>query len=406
MILAEPQSLKPFSTPDACGQNRMGGNRHSAFAWTGILGVLRLRHLQKGANGSAQDDGREKFMEARRPLMHSRYLFLTALLIPTLLFAQKQKQQKDNRSPYDQSDRATVLHTANVYVTADSANPPIATINPGHELVLNQHNGPWVSVFANTDTKDDPDPDNKPEFESSGDNPSPGSGWIRDKGIVSPATPNGDQLLFGSAAEFENEASQPHPPKGAAASAHLLYRRVYEYFPNSPLAPEAAFRSADIRWQLDKEDISTLPSAHEQQAFLRPEIYEGELRRVMKFFPDSPQAARAAFDLIDNKLCGDWQGLPKCPEMETTLYLKYADQYPKGPKAAEAFYDAAYRQGVLVTMYSLDDNPKRSQAAAQNCQSIADELHQRFPDSDYAARAASIAFRVKQGLPIYGSDRQ
>ena len=48
----------------------------------------------------------------------------------------------------------------------------------------------------------------------------------------------------------------------------------------------------------------------------------------MKMYPDSPFAARAAYDLIDNKLCGDWQGLPKCPEMETQLYLKYADHYP------------------------------------------------------------------------------
>lgn len=349
-------------------------------------------------------------MGVRRTVKHTRYLALAALglatlMLPTLLLAQKQKQ-KDNRSPYEQSDRATVLHTANVYVMADASNPPIATITPGHELVVNQHNGPWVNVFANTDTKDDPDPDNKPEFEAPGDAPSPGSGWIRDKGIVSPSTPNGDLLLFGSAAEFESQAAEPHPPKGAASSAHLLYRRVYEYFPNSPLAPEAAFRAADIRWQLDKEDISTLPSAHEQAAYLRPQLYEGELRRVMKLYPDSPFAGRAAFDLLDNKLCGDWQGLPKCPEMETSLYLKYADQYPKSPKAPEALYDAAYRQGVLVTMYSIDENPKRSEAAAQNCQSVADELHQRFPDSDYAARAASIAFRVKQGLPIYGSDRQ
>jgi outer membrane protein assembly factor BamD (BamD/ComL family) len=57
-------------------------------------------------------------------------------------------------------------------------------------------------------------------------------------------------------------------------------------------------------------------------------------------------------------------------------------------------------------MYTIDDNPKRSQAAAGACQHIADELKQKYPQSDYAARAASIAFRVAQGIPIYGSDRQ
>ena len=138
---------------------------------------------------------------------------------------------------------------------------------------------------------------------------------------------------------------------------------------------------------------------------LRPQIYEGELKRVMKNYPQSPDAARAAFDLIDNKVCGDWAGLPKCPEMETNLYLKYADHYPGGPKTAEALYDAAYRQGVLVTMYLVDDDRKRSEAAAKNCQAIADRMLKDYPQTDYTARAESIAFRVNQGVPVYGSDR-
>jgi len=329
------------------------------------------------------------------------------LLAPALLLAQKGKDRKnnDNQSGYDRSARATVLHVANVYVMADASNPPITTVTPGHEIVISARNGDWVNVFANTDTKDDQDPDSEPEFKDPGANPDPSSGWIRDKGIVSPATPNGDAILYGAAAEFEAEAAQPHPPKGAAQAAHLLYRRVTDYFPDSPLAAEAAFRSADIRWQLDKEDISTLPSAHEQDAFLRPQLYEGDLKRVMKLYPDSPFAARSAFDLLDEKLCGDWQGLPKCPEMETNLYLKYADRYPGGPKSAEALYDAAYRQGVLVTMYTVDEDKKNAAKAAQNCQAIADELRSKYPKSDYADRAESIAFRVKQGIPIYGSDR-
>ena len=179
-----------------------------------------------------------------------------------------------------------------------------------------------------------------------------------------------------------------------------------EYFPSSPQAPEALFRAADIRWQLEKQDISTLPSAHEQEAFLRPQMYEGEFKRLMKAYPSSPFAARAAFDLLDNKVCGDWQGLPKCPEMETKLYLKYADQYPGGPKSAEALYDAAYRQGVLVTMYTVDENKKQADAASRSCQSIADEMKAKYPQSDYTARAESIAFRVAQGIAVYGSDRE
>lgn len=334
-------------------------------------------------------------------------LAAAAILVvsPALLHAQKGKKNKDELSGYDRSARATVLHTANVYVTADTTNPPITTVTPGHEIVITQRNGAWVNVFANTDNKDNQDPDSEPEFKDPDANPDPRSGWMHDKGVVGPTTPNGDAILYGAAAELESQASQPHPPKDAAQAAHMLYRRVYEYFPDSPLAPEAAFRSADIRWQLDKLDASTLPSAHEQEAYLRPQLYEGELKRVMKLYPASPFAARAAFDLIDQKLCGDWQGLPKCPEMETQLYLKYAEHYPDGPKSAEALYDAAYRQGVLVTMYGIDDDKKKADQATKNCTSIADQLRARYAKSDYAARAASLAFRVQQGIPVYGSDR-
>ena len=344
--------------------------------------------------------------------MRSCTLALLALLTPTLLLAQKgdrkDKHGDDPRSGYDKSARATVLHVTNVYATADASTPPITTVTPGHEIVVNQRNEPWLNVFANTDTKEQVDPDSTPEFQDPHDpnaDRTPGSGWMRDKGVVGPSTPDGDLLLYGAAAELEAQAAQPHAPAGAAKAAQLLYRRMAEYFPDSPQAPEALFRSADIRWQLDKLDNSTLPSAHEQEAYLRPQLYEGEFRRLMKRYPDSPFAARAAFDLIDNKLCGDWQGLPKCPDMESKLYLKYAEQHPGGPKSAEALYNAAYRQGVMVTMYTVDENKKQADVAGRNCQSIADQLKAKYPGSDYTARAQSIAFRVAQGIPIYGSDR-
>ncbi len=157
---------------------------------------------------------------------------------------------------------------------------------------------------------------------------------------------------------FEDEAEHPHAPKGAAGAAHLLYKRVAEYFPDSSLAPEAAWRAADIRWQLDKLDISTLPSAKEQEAYLRPQLYDGEMKKVMKTFPGGGVAALAAYDLLDNKLCGDWQGLPKCPEMETNLYVKYAQQYPDSPKAPEALYNAVYRQGCCCDHVSRAGGPQ------------------------------------------------
>jgi outer membrane protein assembly factor BamD (BamD/ComL family) len=330
---------------------------------------------------------------------------LLIAVAPSGVVAMAQKKPKDTLPGYDRAARATLVHPAIVYVAADDNAQHIAEVTPGHEVVVIERNGAWVRVFANTDAADEQADDQKPEF-STDQTVTPASGWIHDKGIVTPATVNGDAILYGAAANVEEQAEQPHAPKGAAEEAHLLYRRVADYFPNSPLAAEAMFRSADVRWQIDKADLSTLPSAKEQEAYLRPQLYEGEMQKVMKLYPGTKYAALAAYDLIDNQLCGDWQGLPKCPEMEAGLYEKYADRYPDSPKAAEALYEATYREGVLVEMYLVQEEKKRSQQAAANAVGLAAELKQKYPQSDYAARAASIAYRVQQQIPVYGNDRE
>jgi outer membrane protein assembly factor BamD (BamD/ComL family) len=53
----------------------------------------------------------------------------------------------------------------------------------------------------------------------------------------------------------------------------------------------------------------------------------------------------------------------------------------------------------------VQEDRKRSQSAAQRTQALAQELKEKYPKTDYAARGESIAFRVSQGIPVYGSDR-
>lgn len=314
-----------------------------------------------------------------------------------------QSKKEQAASEYDRAARVTVLRQANVYVAADDGAQRISLVTPGHEVVVVERNGDWVRVFANTDTQEQGE--EQPDLVTEEAEAKPASGWIRNKGIVGPATADGAAILFGTAASLEDAATQPNAPKDAAQEAHLLYKRVPDYFPDSPLAAEAAWRSADIRWQIDRRDASTLPSAKEQEAYLRPAIYDGEMKRVIKNYPGTKYAAMAAFDLLDNKLCGDWQGLPKCPEMEAGLYEKYAKEYPDGPRTAEALYDATYRQGVLVTMYTVEENRKRAEGAVAKTTALAAEMRARFAQTDFAARAASLAFRVQQGIPVYGNDR-
>jgi hypothetical protein len=337
--------------------------------------------------------------------MRNRYIksvSVAAVMLSLVASGWSQKKPKD-KAGYDRAARATLLHEAVVYVASDNDSQRVSLVTPGHEVVVIERSGPWVKVFANTDVEDDAE--NKPEF-SEDENITPASGWIHDKGVVGPTTPNGDAIIYGAAANLEDEASRPNARKDSANAAHLLYRRVWEYFPQSPLAAEAAWRSADIRWQLEKRDVSSLPSAKEQDAYLRPQVFDGDMKKVIKNYPGTKYAGMAAYEMLDNKLCGDWQGLPKCPEMESGLYQKYAKEYPDSPKAPEALFNATYREGVAVTMYMVQEDKKKADAAASRAQAISEELKAKYPQSDYAARAASIAFRVQQGIPIYGNDRE
>lgn len=321
---------------------------------------------------------------------------LLVLALPLAAFAQK------NAPPPPDAMRATVLKVADVYVAPDAESQKVSVVMPGHEVVVTERSGPWVKVFANTDIEEEKGED-EPEF--SVDAASfPRAGWIRNKGVVGPTTANGDKLIYGAAATMEAAANEPHAPKSAAGAAHLLYRRVAEYFPASPLAGESTWRSADIRWQEEKFDASTLPSAKDMDANLRPQVYAKPLQKIVKT-GTGKYPALAAYDLLDAKLCGDWQGLPKCPEMESGLYQKYAEQFPDGPRTAEALWNATYRQGVLVTMYTTEENRKKADAATQRVHALRDQLLAKFPASDYTARAFSLVYRVEQGIAIYGSDR-
>jgi outer membrane protein assembly factor BamD (BamD/ComL family) len=299
---------------------------------------------------------------------------------------------------------ATLVRRANLYSTADDSAGPMAEILPGRELVVVERNGKWLRVFANTDKPDTREAD-RPEFGSEND-AQPISGWMIDKGIVDVNTPHGDIVLFGEADALEEAAAVPNPPPHLAEEARLLYRRVYVMFPRSPWTPEAMYRAADIRWQMQKADASTLPSAHEKQSWLREQMDEDEMRNVMKYFPQTRWADLAAFDLIDNKLCGDWQGAEKCPEQETDYYLRYVAEHPNSPKAAEALYDATWRQAAAGDMWEADGNAKRAAEDRGHAQAIFASMEQKYPDSSFTARAASLIYKVQQGITIYGSSRE
>jgi hypothetical protein len=299
--------------------------------------------------------------------------------------------------------RATALRVTWLYVSPDKSAQKVDRVQIGREMVVAEKSGPWMRVYANTDIEEEHTTD-QPIF-GANETPPPISGWMEAKGVVVEDTPNGDQVLMGAAANQEAEASDPRGAANAARSAHLLYRRLVEMFPNSPLAPEAAWRAADILWQIQKSDFSALPSAKERDSYMRQQMDEDALKKVIKFYPHTRQADLAEYDLIDNKLCGDWQGAEKCPEKESEIFEKYAAEHPDSPRAAKALYEATYRQAALSDMYAADSNDKKQDEAHSHARDLAARLKDKFPQSDYTWRAAALVYKLDQGIPVYGIDR-
>jgi hypothetical protein len=340
--------------------------------------------------------------------MNSRDYVLRALAFSIALGCSVSPAHADKKPQQDvkpmAGPRATVLRVTWVYVSPDTGSEKVTKEQVGREMVIVEKSGSWTKVFVNTDIEEQHSDRDTPMV-GEDQSPPPITGWMESKGIVQDSTPNGDQILMGAAANQESLASDPRGPANAAENARLLYRRVAEMFPNSPLAPEAAWRAADIQWQVEKADTSTLPSAKERDPVFRQTMNEDPLRKVIKYYPRTRWAAFATFDLIDNKLCGDWEGSTQCPEKEADLYLKYADEYPDGPRTAQALYEAVYRFAVLKDMYDANGDDKKSENAHNQARTVTAQLKAHFADSDYSLRAAALVYKLDEGVPVYGIER-
>jgi hypothetical protein len=337
-------------------------------------------------------------------VMKTRPIALLPLALAFLCAALTSLSEKKPQQPIKPmaGPRATALRVTWLYVAPDLGSQKLDRAQIGREMVVAEKNGPWMRVYANTDIEEARDKD-APLF-GTDETPPPISGWVQAKGIVVESTPNGDQIIMGEAANQESLASDPRGPAIAAKSARLLYRRIVEIFPNSPLVPEAAWRAADILWQLQKADAASRPSAKEKDPYMRDQMDEEEMKKVVKLYPHTRQGDLAAFALIDNKLCGDWQGSPKCPEKESEIYEKYAAEFSDGPRTAQALYQAVYRLAVLTNMYAADGSDKKADEAHSHAKELAVRLKDKFAQSDYTARALALVYKLDEGVPVYGID--
>jgi hypothetical protein len=291
----------------------------------------------------------------------------------------------------DDKEHGTVIGEVMLHVAPDPNSQKLEKVTRGRDVFLmdrtNVDNKPWAHLLAVVSVDVERETDREI------------SGWVPANVVVTTSTPNGDQIIFGEAVDSESRADIG--AKNARDDARRLYFRLYEYFPASPLAGEALWRSANIQWQLEKADVSRRPSSREMDPALRVAINEDPLRLVMKKFPRTKWSDLAAYNLIDNKVCGSWKGETKCPEKESELYEKYVREHPDSPKAAEALFNAATRQGALVEMFRANHEQDKSDKARKKALELAQEIVTKHADDDWKPRAMDLMYALQQGIPTY-----
>src|SRR4029077_2919743 len=141
-------------------------------------------------------------------------------------------------------EHGTLIREATLYASPGANSATLVQVERGSDMVLldrsHADNQTWEKVFITL---------------QQGQQTRELTGWAPGKAIITTSTANGDHIIFGQAVASEHQAEERGGRKGAAQDAMQLYARVAELFPSSPLAAEAMWRSADIRWQLAKTDF-------------------------------------------------------------------------------------------------------------------------------------------------------
>src|SRR5882672_3668341 len=294
--------------------------------------------------------------------------------------------------------RGTLVHEETIRVSPNSDAARVGEAGRGHELIILDASRDWVHVEAILRVPSNEEGATDEEAEGKAI-----TGWVPTKALVTTTTQDGDRIIFGEAADSEDQASRRRGRRDAAQDAMRLYYRVYDLFPTSPLAAEGLYRAADIRWQMDRNDVMTRPSARERDAYMRGQINEQWMKLEMKKFPGTRWADLAAFHLLENKLCGDWQAASKCPEKEADMYEKYAKEHEQSSAAPEALYAAAWRQSALIEIYKTEANQKKSEAAKSRALDLAQKIIGQYSQSQWALRAQTLVYYVQQGVPTFGN---
>jgi hypothetical protein len=302
------------------------------------------------------------------------FLFLVTLAAATALVG---------RALAAEAEHATLIREESLYSSAGANAQKTAQVERGSAITVLERSTadgqPWVKISMAADQQAQVSKEV--------------TGWLPAKTVVSSATANGDEIIFGQAVDSERQAEERGGRKGAADDAWRLYSRVPELFPGSPLAAEGIWRAADIRWQLAKTDFVRSGKPMEEKY----------LREVVAKFPQSKQAELAAYDLLDGQLCPEWRGQTECPTKEAALYEQYAHEHPQSPKATEALYNAAWRQAALTDIYRINNDREKSEAARKKSIALAQQVQSQQQDPDWKMRSTDLIYKLQKKIPVFSA---
>ena len=200
----------------------------------------------------------------------------------TILFAILAVSAALLAAPFASADaqRGTLVHEETIRVSPSADSARLGEAGRGHELVILESSREWVKVEAilAAPSRDEA----ATEEEQMGKTI---TGWVLAKALVSTTTQDGDRIIFGEAADAEDQASSRRGRRDAAQDAMRLYYRIYDLMPTSPLAAEGLYRAADIRWQIERADVMSRASAHARENYVRGQMEEEWMRLVMKKYP-------------------------------------------------------------------------------------------------------------------------
>jgi outer membrane protein assembly factor BamD (BamD/ComL family) len=326
----------------------------------------------------------QSFMKLRTPILIGGILLFALFAYAPFSFADAQ--------------RGTLVHQETVRVAPAADAARVGDANRGNELIVIETTHGWVQVEVIVRAPSNEEGATEEESEGKAI-----TGWVPARAFVGSTTQDGDKIIFGEAADSEDQASSRTGRRDAAQDALRLYYRVYDLMPASPLAPQALYRAADIRWQIDRADVMSRPSARARESYLRAQMKEDWMRLLIKKYPGTKWADLAAFRLLENKLCGDWEGLSKCPDKEADIYENYVKDHPQSPAAAEALYQAAWRRSALIEIYKNEPNQKKAAESRERALSLAQRVVSQYGQSDWALRTERLIFYIQQGIPTFGN---